>query len=644
MSTIEALFSEGSPLAQALPGFTPRPAQRRMAVAVAEALSRHGHLMVEAGTGTGKTFAYLVPAMLSGGRLIVSTGTRTLQDQLFARDVPLLAGALGRGTRIALLKGRANYLCRERLLRPQVMLPLGGAAERQLADTLAQWAGFTQTGDLAEVPALAEGHPLRARLTSTRDNCSGSRCAEFARCHVFAARRRAAEADLVVVNHHLLLADLALKEEGYGDLLPAADAVILDEAHQLPDLATQFFGTQCGSRQVETLLADLPAALVAEGHDARRCHEAAAAVQPTLRSLVALVQARTGVPGRAAWETRDAELDALADTLGTSLAALASQLEALQGGETLQQLAGRTARLAEDLADMIVADPGSGARVIESTARNVTLQWLPFDAGERFRALALARRCAWIFTSATLTVNGDFSHFSRRMGLEDDTERLAIDSPFDYARQALLLLPPGLPDPGDPRHGPAVVDLARQLLLVSRGGAFLLFTSLRALERAAALLRAEPLEGRTLYVQGEAPREQLLRAFREDGRGVLLGSASFWEGVDVKGEALHLVVIDKLPFAAPDDPLTRARLEHIRAGGGSPFTGHQLPEAALVLKQGVGRLIRSETDRGVVVLCDPRLTTRGYGRSLLDGLPPMRRSRDVAEACRFLAQCVAEGP
>ncbi len=642
MQELDEIFGADGPLSAALSGFRPRASQRRMATQVADTLERRGRLLVEAGTGTGKTFAYLIPALLSGGKVIVSTGTRTLQDQLFARDVPLLARVLGRIARIALLKGRNNYLCRERLLRTEEELQFDAPSTRGVLQKIRDWSLVTGSGDLAEVPELSDGHPLRARITSTRDSCSGPRCAEFSRCHVFAARRTAGEADLVVVNHHLLLADLALKEEGYGDLLPSADAVILDEAHQVPDLAAQFFGSSFGSRQVDLLLQDLHTALIATGSGPRRLALAEDRLQRAQHVAAERISARVGPQGRVGWDDAAQGVDDAVAQLAAELGVLATQIADLDGGEALQQCAQRTVELCESLERIAEALPAEGARTLESGPRGFSLQLLPFDVGPRFRAMVDARRCAWIFTSATLTVGEDFSHFSNRLGLTDDADTLRIESPFDYERQAILYVPTGLPDPSAPAYTDAVVAQAVTLVEASGGGAFLLFTSHRALERAARSLRerwqakgdGEP--DFHIFVQGESPRELLLREFRSCERAVLLGTSSFWEGVDVQGEALRLVIIDKLPFASPDDPLTRARVENIRLKGGNPFNDYQLPEAALALKQGVGRLIRSEEDEGVVVICDPRLATRGYGRVLVKSLPPMRRSRDADEVLRFL--------
>ncbi len=635
MQDLAEIFGTEGPLARELPGFRARPGQLRFAEAVATTLRERRWLVAEAGTGTGKTFAYLIPALLSGRRIIISTGTRTLQDQLFHRDLPLLSRALGRPATVALLKGRANYLCRERLQRLPRELPFEGKDAGALAARVQRWAETTTEGDLAELPELSDGHALRERITSTRDSCTGARCAEYARCHVFAARRRAADAELVVVNHHLLLADLALKEEGWGDILPSADAVIMDEAHQLPELAAQFFGLQFSSRGIDQLLTDLPALLLQNGFDVDRLAQAEEALRRTL--LGALRAAGSAGPAgqRRAWNDDLPAFDIAARALVTSLCDLADALIALGGGDALTQVAQRAANLAGELDALLDAGRDEGARLIIPGARAFSCQLLPFDIGDKLRQILGARAQSWTFTSATLAVGGDFSHFIARLGLADRCDTLTIDSPFDYAKQALLYAPSGLPDPTSPYYAEAVVETAAELVELAGGGAFLLFTSHRALEFSANALRER--WGRSgvpafrILVQGESPREQLLRDFREHGDAVLLGTSSFWEGVDVPGSALRLVVIDRLPFASPEDPLTRARLARAREQGGNPFIEFQVPEAAIALKQGVGRLIRSEGDTGVVAILDPRLTGKGYGKQLLASLPPLKRTRDLAE-------------
>jgi ATP-dependent DNA helicase DinG len=616
-----------------------------MAEAVARTLAERRWLVAEAGTGTGKTFAYLVPALLSGLRVIVSTGTRTLQDQLFHRDLPMLAAALGRATTVALLKGRSNYLCLERYRRMPAELPLESGAGA-LASRIARWAAATEHGDLAELTELPDGHPLRERLTSTRDSCTGNRCAEFSRCHVFAARRRANEADMVVVNHHLLLADLALKEEGFGDILPSADAVILDEAHQLPDLAAQFFGAQFSSRKVEQLLQDLAPALVEGGFAASHLGAVEHALRQALQMAVRAAAAAGPGGTRVTWGDDLVQVDAAARALVGALCDLADAMRAMDAGDGIIQLALRATALAGELDVVLDAAPAEGARLLAPSARGFSCQVVPFNVGDTLRRILASRPTAWVFTSATLAVAGDFSHIIERLGLQDRCDTLCIESPFDYPHQALLYAPPGLPDPGSPEYGNAVVDTAAGLAELADGGAFLLFTSHKALEHAARRLRARwsdrPGGPFRLLVQGESPREQLLREFREHGDAVLLGTASFWEGVDVKGSALRLVVIDRLPFASPEDPVTRARAQRSREDGGNPFNDFQLPEAAIALKQGVGRLIRSEDDAGVVAICDPRLVGKGYGKKLLASLPPMRRSRSLADVGEMFRAILAE--
>jgi len=606
-----------------------------MAAAVGRALALDEALIVEAGTGTGKTFAYLVPALLSGRSIIISTGTRTLQDQLFRRDVPTLARALGAPVKMALLKGRANYLCRHRLeltlQQPSLFKPARGTA--RLLARVSRWAGVTKTGDLAELTDLPEQSPVWPTITSTRENCLGQECPQYARCHVVEARRAAQAADIVVVNHHLLLADLALKDEGFADLLPGADAVILDEAHQIPDIAAQFFGQSWAVRAVQYLLKDTAAEI-----------QAAAVRSPAVADLLATVSElldalRDGLgggAGRYEWERLpDAFLETL-PPIEAALHALGEELEGLGTGAGTANCGRRAGALAAQLAQLANTPPEAGIRWVDANASGLTLQFTPFEIAERLRQFVEARPCAWVFTSATLAIGADFGHFAARIGLPG-ARTLKIESPFDYKNQARLYLPRDMPEPQHPAHARKFIEACAPLIEASGGRAFLLFTSYRALGEGVAALEARfPEPPFPVLVQGQAPREALLERFRELGNAVLLATGSFWEGVDVKGEALAIVAIDKLPFASPDDPLLRARLEGIRRLGGNPFLQHQLPQAVLALKQGVGRLIRDFDDFGVIVLGDPRLTTKAYGSVFLSALPPSPFVEDGAAGAAFL--------
>jgi ATP-dependent DNA helicase DinG len=631
------VFDLAGPLARALPGYSYRPEQAAMAKAVGGALARLEPLIVEAGTGTGKTFAYLIPALLSGRSVIISTGTRTLQDQLFHRDVPLLAKALGLPVKMALLKGRANYLCRHRLdLATQQGSLLG--PERGLSRMLARvsrWAATTKTGDLSELTDLPEQSAVWPSVTSTRENCLGQACSQFSRCHVFEARRNAQAADIVVVNHHLLLADLALKDEGFGDLLPGAEAVILDEAHQVPDIAAQFFGQTWSVRQVQILTKDVTAELSAAAIRIPAIIEAVLTLDAQLDGLRA---ALTRGAGRYEWsELPDSFLDALPE-IETALSEMAGQLENLGGGAGIGNCARRAAVLANDLAMLRELSDETGLRWAEATANGLLLQFTPFEIAERLREYVESRPCAWVFTSATLAIGEDFSHFAARVGLQE-ARTLRIGSPFDYRTQARLFLPPRMPEPQDPSFADKFIAACAPLLEASGGRAFLLYTSYRGLAEGVRALKARfPVPPFPVLVQGEAPREALLNRFRELGNAVLLATGSFWEGVDVKGEALSIVAIDKLPFAAPDDPLLKARLEGIRRRGGNPFFEYQLPQAVLALKQGVGRLIRDFDDFGVIVIGDPRVTTKAYGRVFLDSMPPSPVITDSAIGAQFLSE------
>ena len=631
----ELLGADG-PFARELPNFAPREAQQRMAQAVAQAIAGRETLIAEAGTGTGKTFAYLVPALLSGERVIISTGTKALQDQLYFRDLPKVRSVLGARLKTALLKGRANYLC---LYRLDQTVREGAAWERTQAAQLATiraWSARTRRGDRMELAEVPEESPLWPRVTSTPENCLGVECAFFDDCHVVKARREAQEADIVVVNHHLLFADLALKQEGFGEILPGAAAFILDEAHQIPELAGQFFSQSISARQLSELAQDALAECGGITGAIGLLLEPLEALQDALRRLRLAMDA---LPSRGAFQqledSRDvpAAMHDLRELLATLVELLASQAERSRGFANLHE---RAALLAERLERIVdAADAGHGDRDVrwyEHYPRGFALYATPLDLAVPMRGLRERTQAAWIHTSATLSVAGNFEHFARQLGL-DEPRTLSLESPFDYARQALCYLPSPLPDPAARDYTAQVIDAVLPVLHASGGRAFLLFTSHRALRLAAELLQDKvPWP---LFVQGTAPRPRLLEEFRASGHGVLLGAASFWEGVDVVGEALSVVVIDKLPFAAPDDPVLMARLQALEHAGINPFMGWQVPGAVIALKQGVGRLIRDVHDRGVLVLCDPRLTTKGYGRLFLASLPPMPRTSALADVQAF---------
>src|SRR5207302_3045061 len=604
-----------------------------LAPAIHDAIERTGVLVAEAGTGTGKTFANLVPALLAGGKVIVSTGTKTLQDQLYDRDLPAVRKALACGTTAALLKGRANYVCLYRMKRAASEGRLASREEASQLHRIERFAATTTTGDRAELADVPEDAPVWAHASSTRDNCLGQECPDYRDCFVMRARRNALAADVVVVNHHLFFADVVLRDEGIAELLPACNTLIFDEAHQLPETARLFFGDTLSSHQIVELARDARGELRSAGGASPELEALANRLDKAARDLrLALGDG----PLRLAWPQAlgiagfPEALIKLRSALKMLDAALAAQAERSEGLGACARRAGSAFAV---LTRLMETDAREDVRWVEVFGQSVQLHVTPLHSGELFRRQMDDHPRAWIFTSATLAVGADFGHFTRELGVPEATTR-RWESPFRFAEQALVYLPPGLPpDPNDPAFTDAVVEAAYPVLEASGGRAFLLFTTLRALRRAHELLR-----GRIDYpllVQGTGSRSELLARFRSLGNAVLLGSASFWEGVDVRGEALSVVVIDKLPFAPPDDPVLAARIESIRAQGGNPFTELQLPQAVLQLKQGAGRLIRDETDRGILMLCDPRLVARPYGRRILRSLPPMKLTRRLADVEGF---------
>jgi ATP-dependent DNA helicase DinG len=640
-ATLARIFSDDGALAGEVDGYRARAGQVEMAEAVADAVERCGTLIAEAGTGTGKTFAYLVPAMLWGGKVIVSTGTKTLQDQLFRKDIPLVRAALQAPVTVALLKGRANYVCHEHLARTQ---DHGRLTTRQDAVHLRAIQRFvlaTGSGDRAELAEVPEQAPIWNMVTSTRDNCLGVECAHYNKCFVMKARRAAQEADVVVVNHHLFFADLVLRDEGITDLLPTANTVIFDEAHQLPETATMFFGETTSTAQLLELARDVLAEGFAHARDALVWVDAIAPLEKATRDLrlslgtemlkLSVDQLPPSAPFHGA-------LDDVQKTLRALIAILERQAER---AESIEQCWRRALALSERIARWRQIDQGDDAaptiRWLEAFTQALQLHRTPLSVAEVFNKEREGTPRAWIFTSATLAVKNDFDHFTSQLGLSQLDAR-SWPSPFDYGSQGLLYLPEGLPEPLSARYTAAVVEAAWPVIRAAGGRTFVLCTTLRAVRAVGEMLRARiEAEGLDfpLLQQGEGSRSELLERFRRAGNAVLVGSQSFWEGVDVRGRALSLVVIDKLPFAPPDDPVLAARLEALAKRGGNPFMDHQLPTAVISLKQGAGRLIRDETDRGVLMICDPRLVTKPYGRRIWQSLPPFRRTRDEAVATAF---------
>jgi ATP-dependent DNA helicase DinG len=643
VSELDLLFSDQGPLARSINDFRARPFQLEMARAVAEAIAGNQVLMAEAGTGTGKTFAYLVPALMSGGKVILSTGTKTLQDQLFDRDIPTVRNALKVPVTVALLKGRANYVCHYHLERAGTEARLPTREDARYLGLIDRFARTSLTGDKADCPSVPEVAAVWSHVTSTRENCLGSECPHYDRCFVMAARKQALAADVVVVNHHLFFADLVLRDEGAGELLPACNTVIFDEAHQLPETASLFFGESVSTSQYLELARDTRTEGAASAKDCAQLPEAAHALDKAARDLRLVFEEESGrLPLRALERHTGFEpaLGAVLERLDQLGSVLAEQAQRSEGLERCWQ---RTLTLAEQTERWRSGAGAERVRWAELFGRALHLNSTPLSIAETFRAQVGAQPRAWIFTSATLSVGGDFSHYSGELGL-DAARSFSWESPFAYERQALLYVPEGLPEPNTPEHTPAVIAAALPLIEASAGRAFVLFTSLRAMREGHALLQdafARRGFDFPLLAQGEGSRSELLERFRQLGNAVLVGSQSFWEGVDVRGEALSLVVIDKLPFAAPDDPVLAARIDKMNREGRNAFLEYQLPEAVITLKQGAGRLIRDEHDRGVLAICDTRLVSKSYGRRILRSLPPMKRTRDAQVAAGFFRESVA---
>jgi ATP-dependent DNA helicase DinG len=644
---VERIFGAGGPLAPAVGTFKPRESQTEMAKAIAHAIGTQGTLIAEAGTGTGKTFAYLVPALLWGGKTIVSTGTKNLQDQLFSRDIPTVRAALRAPVSVALLKGRSNYVCHYHLERT---LQNGRLTSRDDVGHLREISRFikmTQSGDKAELTKVPETASVWNLVTSTRENCVGQECQYYQDCFVMKARREAQQADVVVVNHHLFFADVALKEGGMAELLPAANTIIFDEAHQLPEVATLFFGTSVSTGQVLELCRDVLAEGLAHARGGVDWAKVVTVVEKAARDLrltfpdggtrLSLPQIPPSSEFFPALEKLKEELEGLIDVLEAQA----------ERAETIEQCRVR----AVELLDQVKAwksEPKKGKEVegddavlwVEAFASSLQLHKTPLSIAPIFAGQRAGAPRSWIFTSATLAVKNDFKHFTAQLGMTGEPAQ-SWPSPFNYQDQGILYVPTGLPEPNTFGYTDAVVDMALPVIEAAGGRCFFLCTTIRAVNRVAERLREEfAARGLDfpLFVQGERGRTELLDSFRNAGNAVLVGSQSFWEGVDVRGEALSLVIIDKLPFAPPDDPVLAARIEVMEKKGMNGFVHHTLPEAIINLKQGAGRLIRDVEDRGVLMLCDPRVISKPYGRRIWQSLPPFRRTRVQADVLEFFKQ------
>ncbi|QCZ93115.1 ATP-dependent DNA helicase [Salinimonas iocasae] len=635
MPSISSVFSADGLLARTIDGFVPRDAQTEMAKAVKTALDKKQSLIVEAGTGTGKTFAYLAPALMGKGKAIVSTGTKNLQEQLYHRDLPLVKKALGSLRKTALLKGRANYLCLHRLSQH------GGNStllEKETLDQLSAvktWSTTTKTGDMGELKTLPEDARVLPLVTSTVDNCLGRDCPDYEDCYLVKARRNALDADVIVVNHHLFFADMALKDTGFGELVPEADAVIFDEAHQIPDIASDYFGEALSTRQLSEMAKDITLLFRTVLKDAGQLDKAADKCRIVAADLRLLFPE---TPQRGNWveamerEDVQTQISRLADALG-----VLHEVCKLNIGrdKDLDNLYERIVQAREQL-DAFRNTTQTGVSLwYETSPRHLVLHLTPLSIAVKFRRFISDPPRGWVFTSATLMVDDGFEHFQRRMGLEDATT-LGLDSPFDYQKQAVLCVPRYLPEPNSFQLKQTLLETAKSLIKASRGRCFLLFTSHAMLKEIAGKLADEV--DNPLLVQGTTTKQALLAEYLADEKAVLLGTGAFWEGVDVRGSDLVCVMIDKLPFASPDDPLLQARMEDVKKRGANPFAAIQIPQAVITLKQGAGRLIRDPGDKGVLVICDNRLVTKPYAKTFLASLPDMRRTRSIGEVEAFLSE------
>lgn len=631
-SEMANVFAENGVLNDAIDGFRYRPAQQTMAVAVEESINDRSILICEAGTGTGKTFAYVIPALLSQKKIIISTGTKNLQDQLFHRDIPVIRSTLAIPAKIVLLKGRSNYICHYRLKQNSLDGRFHDPETVEEFQDVVEWATYTKSGDIGELSDIPERSAVWPLVTSTADNCLGSDCPDYQECFLVKARQQAKEADIVVINHHLFFADLSLKDDGFGELLPGADAIILDEAHQLPEVANHFFGSKLSSRQILELCRDSQAEILLSAKDDVQTLQLLQRVETNVKQM-RLALGRENQRG--VWQDikYKGQLRSVIETMQLDLQTLTEALAILAvRSKGLTACWERSLQIALQFKQLTGDTPNSQIHWYETFRLAFTIYFTPMLLADEFKQHIQSKRSAWVFTSATLTVAGQFEHFTKQLGVTAK-QNLVLDSPFDFQQQTLMYLPQGLPQPNDPSYTYELMQAAIPVINASRGRTFLLFTSHRAVQQAATLLTKSI--SYPVLVQGSMPKTKLIDRFRRLGNAVLIGTSSFWEGVDVRGEALSCVIIDKLPFASPNDPILKARIKAMQQRGEEPFMDYQLPKAVLAFKQGIGRLIRDSNDRGVLMLADPRLQSKNYGKIFLDSIPTMPVTHDVADVRDF---------
>jgi len=632
MTELESFFSGDGSLSKVIPGYLPRSSQFEMAKSIQEAIANNKNLIAEAGTGTGKTFAYLVPAILSRKKVIVSTGTKNLQDQLFNKDLPVIRKAINTTFKSALLKGRANYLCTYRL---ENALNTSFGFSKEDASALARikaWSKRTKVGDISEISDVAEGDPIWSQATSNVDNCLGKECKDYDDCFLVQARKRAQESDVIVVNHYLLCADWSIRDSGFGELLPNAEVVIIDEAHQLSEIASNFLGLSLSAKQLNELATDTLAEYFKDAKDMPNLRTACEDLQFEVKDL----RLAFGMElRRGDWKDLEdnPKISAALESVHKQLGRLSEHLElASVKTKGLESCFDRVEALEALLDSLINDNSGKWIRWYETHSKSFTLSKTPVDIAAEFKSFMQQHKASWIFTSATLSVANNFTHFSKGLGLYE-TESKSWESPFDFETQSLFYHPKGLPKPTESDFTEKIVEFALPVLKASKGRAFFLFTSHRALKIAAEILQDKI--DYPLLVQGTRAKAVLLDQFKEKGNAILLATSSFWEGVDVRGDALSCVIIDKLPFASPGDPVLKARLSAMEKQGRNPFFEHQLPTAVIALRQGVGRLIRDVNDKGVLMVCDPRLLKRAYGHMFLNSVPAMKRSREIDDVNEF---------